>query len=132
MNLHLIAWCTSLFSFSHSSLLPAQPLDNDASALQLIKRQVTDSSCTNGQFTRACWGDGFSIATDFDLKFPTTGNTVTYNLEITNATCNPDGGPSKWCTLVNGQFPGPVIRATWGDHLVINVKNSMQHNGTSM
>lgn len=107
-------------------------------AAVLEKRQTAtttrtpDPQCTNGPKTRACWTKGYSIATDFDQKFPTTGNTITYNLEITNSTCNPDGAGARICMLINGKYPGPVIRATWGDRLSINVKNSMQHNGTSI
>ncbi|KAG9969093.1 laccase precursor, partial [Aureobasidium melanogenum] len=93
---------------------------------------VADSACSNGPYTRACWTDGFSIATDFDQKFPTTGKTVSYNLEITNTTCNPDGAHEQQCLLFNGQLPGPVIRASWGDTLSITVTNSMQDNGTSI
>ena len=93
---------------------------------------VADAACTNGPLTRSCWSNGFSIATDFDQKHPTTGNTVTYNLEITNTTCNPDGYGSTPCLLINGQYPGPVIKASWGDMISITVKNSMQDNGTSM
>jgi hypothetical protein len=38
--------------------------------------KVADPSCTNGPFTRQCWGNGFSIATDYDAKWPVTGKTV--------------------------------------------------------
>lgn len=34
--------------------------------------------------------------------------------------------------LINGQYPGPTIRGKWGDTFVINVKNSMSHNGTGI
>jgi len=109
-------------SLSLAAVLPA----TDA---ELVER---DTACVNGPTTRACWKNGYSIATDFDKKFPTTGNTVTYNLEITNTTCNPDGSGDRPCLLLNGQFPGPTIRATWGDTVSITVKNSMQDNGTSI
>lgn len=62
----------------------------------------------------------------------TTGKTVSYNLEITNTTCNPDGANEQQCLLINGQYPGPVVRASWGDTLSITVTNSMQDNGTSI
>jgi len=91
-----------------------------------------DTQCVNGPNTRACWVDGYSIATDFDKKHPTTGKTVTYNLEITNSTCNPDGHGSRLCFLINGQYPGPVLTADWGDYVVVNVKNSLQNNGTGL
>jgi FtsP/CotA-like multicopper oxidase with cupredoxin domain len=34
--------------------------------------------------------------------------------------------------LINGQYPGPTIRAKWGDEIVVNVKNNLQHNGTGI
>lgn len=92
---------------------------------------VADGSCKNGQFTRSCWGNGYSIATDFDEKWPTTGVTRTYNFELTNVTCAPDG-ISRDCLLINGQYPGPLITANWGDTIVVNLKNSAAHNGTGL
>ncbi|KAG9730091.1 hypothetical protein KCU73_g11955, partial [Aureobasidium melanogenum] len=50
-----------------------------------------DTECTNTASSRQCWGNGFSIATDFDQKFPDTGKTVPYTLTITNTTLDPDG-----------------------------------------
>jgi FtsP/CotA-like multicopper oxidase with cupredoxin domain len=91
-----------------------------------------DSNCRNGALTRACWANGYSLATDFDTKWPTTGNTVRYNLEITNTTCNLDGHGDKICMLINNQYPGPVIGANWGDMISVTVKNSLPNNGTSM
>ncbi|GAM83354.1 hypothetical protein ANO11243_013410 [Dothideomycetidae sp. 11243] len=93
---------------------------------------VPDPTCTPGPHSRACWSSGYSIATDFDKKSPTTGKTVSYSLEVTNTTCNPDGNGAQPCLLVNGQYPGPTIQANWGDTLSITVKNSMKYNGTSM
>lgn len=93
---------------------------------------IPDGPCTNGPRTRNCWSDGFSIATDFDAKAPPAGKTVVYNLVITNTTLNPDGHGSRLAMLINGTFPGPVIRASWGDTLIINVENKLQHNGTGI
>lgn len=36
------------------------------------------------------------------------------------------------CYLINNQFPGPTITANWGDQIVVNVKNSLQNNGTGI
>ena len=92
-----------------------------------------NGACTNGPTTRQCWGNGFDLFTDPDLTFPTTGKTVTYNWEVSNSTCDPDGiGGDRICFRVNGQYPGPLLRASWGDTVVVNIKNSMQHNGTSV
>lgn len=90
-----------------------------------------DSQCTNGPLTRQCWGNGFSIATNYDSTWPNTGKVVPYTLEVTNTTMAPDGVP-RVVYAVNGQFPGPTIRASWGDTLQITVKNSLTTNGTSM
>ncbi|KAI9714343.1 MAG: hypothetical protein M1820_000304 [Bogoriella megaspora] len=121
-----------------------QAITIPAEAGELVRRQsststasatstkVSDSACTNGPLTRSCWGGGYSIATDFDQKHPNTGKTVSYNLEITNTTCNPDGNGARICLLVNGQYPGPTITASWGDTLSITVKNSMKDNGTGI
>ncbi|KAK3210383.1 hypothetical protein GRF29_44g2571027 [Pseudopithomyces chartarum] len=125
----------------------------------IVKRQtatstsvkVADSACTHGPSTRACWSDGYSAATDFDEKWPSTGKTVTYNLELQESTCNPDGGDERPCLKINGQFPGPTIYAgklaprsslynwysadhhkDWGDIVLINFKNSVRDNGTGI
>jgi FtsP/CotA-like multicopper oxidase with cupredoxin domain len=56
-------------------------------------------------------------------------NFYQYNLEISNTTMpNPDGsGGKRPVMLINNQYPGPVIRAKWGDWIVVNVKNNLQH-----
>ncbi|THY30985.1 hypothetical protein D6D01_03040 [Aureobasidium pullulans] len=91
-----------------------------------------DTECTNGPHSRACWGGGFSIATDFDQKWPDTGKTVPYTLDITNTTLNPDGTGDRLVMLINNQYPGPVIRAQWGDWLEITVNNKLPNNGTGV
>lgn len=35
----------------------------------------SDPSCTNGPTSRNCWSPGYSVDTDFDQKWPTTGVT---------------------------------------------------------
>lgn len=134
-------------SSSWAAILPERRFKgiNDAEPMNMVvKRQtstsaasstsslVPDAACTNSAIDRACWSDGFSIATDFDQKHPVTGKTVSYSLEITNTTCNPDGHGDQACLLINNQYPGPVITANWGDTLSITVTNSMQDNGTSI
>jgi hypothetical protein len=81
-----------------------------ASAMPTSTR-VADSACTNGPFTRTCWSNGYSAATDFDAKWPTTGKTVTYDWELQESTCSPDGSDSRPCVKINGQFPGPTLYA---------------------
>ena len=117
---------------SSASVKSSSSVSSSSTSASASSTLVADSSCKNGALTRSCWGNGYSIATDFDQKHPTTGNTVSYNLEITNTTCNVDGTEDQPCYLINGQYPGPTIEANWGDTLSITVKNSMQYNGTSM
>ncbi|KAF2193519.1 multicopper oxidase [Zopfia rhizophila CBS 207.26] len=62
---------------------------------------------------------------------PKTCRNVYYTLDITNTMIVPDGIP-RMALLVNGQMPGAVIEASWGDTVIITVNNKMQNNGTSM
>jgi hypothetical protein len=64
---------TSWLAFASVALaLPrADPLNR-----ALVPKQA-DGDCTNSPRTRQCWGNGFSIATDFEEKWPNTGATVT-------------------------------------------------------
>jgi hypothetical protein len=87
--------------------------------------------CTNGPTKRDCWDGKFSIDTDFDSNFPTTGVTVHYDWTITNVTMAPDGVP-RAVFAINGQYPGPAINANWGDYISITVKNQLPNNGTSI
>lgn len=121
----------------HAALFACIASLSTAWILPDIERRATTTSsphptCTNGHRTRACWKNGYTIATDFDKKFPITVNTVQYSLDITNGTCNPDGNGDRLCLLIYNQYPGPLIRASCGDTLQISVPNSMQNNGTSI
>ncbi|PSN60896.1 putative multicopper oxidase, type 1 [Corynespora cassiicola Philippines] len=145
MRFHSLA-TTCLLAFSSTSIGETIPPNHilwgeQGPPTTLHRRQATpsptstrvaDSACTNGPLTRQCWSNGFNAATDFDKKWPNTGKTVTYSLEITNGTCNPDGNGAKPCQLFNNQYPGPVISANWGDWIEVTVKNSMQANGTGI
>ncbi|GME31209.1 Laccase-1 precursor [Neofusicoccum parvum] len=119
-------------------LVVRQATTTTATASSTTSR-VPDSACTWGPKSRGCWKSGLSIATDFDTKYPTTGKTVKYTLEITNVTdCNSymsKGIGDGFCRpmlLINNQFPGPTINAEWGDNLELTVVNNMQDNGTSI
>lgn len=57
-------------------LAPRQVTTTTSSAAAAASTSpVADSSCSNGPLTRSCWSNGYSIATDFDQKWPTTGVT---------------------------------------------------------
>lgn len=89
------------------------------------------STCTNGPTSRNCWSNGLTISTDFDTTWPNTGNTVSYNFDITNITLSPDGY-GREVLAINGQYPGPTIYANWGDMISVTVTNNMPNNGTSI
>ncbi|KAF2477734.1 laccase precursor [Lindgomyces ingoldianus] len=97
---------------------------------RLEERQAL--ACANGPTSRNCWSSGFNINTNMYQSWPNTGRIVSYDLSITNTTCNPDGHGARVCLLINNKLPGPVIIANWGDTLRITIRNKMQHNGTSI
>jgi hypothetical protein len=144
-------YASLLTSFFASSALSLQlPQDHvlwgrEGTPTSLVRRQASPTasaqsiaplaahgSCSNAPFSRGCWGSGFSVSTDFDTKWPDTGVTRHYNLEVTNTTCNLDGTGDRVCLLLNGQYPGPTIFADWGDTISVTLKNSMQANGTGL
>ncbi|KAK3669926.1 laccase, multicopper oxidase, benzenediol:oxygen oxidorectuctase [Recurvomyces mirabilis] len=136
MRFHQIAGvCLTAFSaLTAAAVVPAE-VEKRATSTSIASSTTSkkaDAQCTNGPTSRACWKNGYSIATDFDQKFPTTGKTVSHSLTITNGTCNPDGHGERLCLLINNQYPGPVVNAAWGDILSVTVTNAMKDNGTSI
>jgi len=115
-----------------STSTTAKSATASATAAASTVSSASDASCTNGPTSRNCWSPGYSVDTDFDQKWPTTGVTRYYTLTISNVTCAPDGSNPRKCFLINGQYPGPLIRANWGDNLQITVNNNMQSNGTAI
>lgn len=135
-------WTNSTEGLSITTLIPtAHP--NTASTLSTRMSQPS-SACTaqptviNGDDCVPCEGQsgslpfcGADVTTD-NYKFtPKTCRTVKYTLDITNTTVAPDGR-SRIALLVNGQLPGPLIEANWGDTVEVTVNNKMQNNGTTI
>lgn len=58
--------------------------------------------------------------------------TKQYFFTVKDAKCNPDGHGEVDCQLVNGQLPGPTIKANWGDTIRVHVENLLKDNGTSL
>ncbi|KAK4496969.1 hypothetical protein PRZ48_011418 [Zasmidium cellare] len=117
----------SFFALTSNAIPTPAPYDVETASFS-----AHSPTCTHNNLSRQCWEGGYSIVNDFDLSHPTTGKTVSYNLEISNSTCNPDGHVARICMLVNGQYPGPTLRAAWGDQMIVHVKNRMQDNGTTI
>ncbi|KAK4448793.1 laccase [Podospora aff. communis PSN243] len=128
----LIQGLGSLALLGFGGAIPASPLTGESlsSPARLSKRAPTCNTATN----RACWTSGFDINTDYEHNFPATGVTREYNLVITehDEWVGGDGVPKKKAMLINGQFPGPTIRADWGDTVRVTVTNNLRVNGTSL
>ncbi|KIW07373.1 uncharacterized protein PV09_02218 [Verruconis gallopava] len=75
-------------------------------------------------FTDKCVANDTSAACG---KMPDTGVTRKYNFEISYGVIAPDGIEVNGI-LVNGQFPGPLIEANWGDWIEVTVKNNLPYN----
>jgi len=58
--------------------------------------------------------------------------TVTYDFDVGWVYANPDGQQTRPVMGINGQWPIPPIVANVGDQLVINVKNSLGNESTSL
>ncbi|KAK3315164.1 multicopper oxidase-domain-containing protein [Apodospora peruviana] len=84
-------------------------------------------SCTNGPRTRNCWKPGFDIHTDYTALKAPNGKLVEYDLTISQAIISPDGY-EKLGMVVNGQYPGPLIEADWGDTLRVTFHNNFTEN----
>jgi FtsP/CotA-like multicopper oxidase with cupredoxin domain len=64
----------------------------------------------------------------WDFNAPPT--TREYNLTLSEVQLSPDG-VTRTMIVINGGFPGPVIRANMGDRLLIHVQNNLP-NGTAI
>ena len=58
--------------------------------------------------------------------------TVTYDFDVGWVTANPDGAFKRPTIGINGQWPLPAITATVGDRVVVNVKNNLGNQTTSL
>jgi hypothetical protein len=62
---------------------------------------------------------------------PTTGVTRYYDFTVSYQKIAPDG-VTKNGIVINGQFPGPLIEANWGDWIEVKVTNALTDEGTSI
>jgi FtsP/CotA-like multicopper oxidase with cupredoxin domain len=64
---------------------------------------------------------------------PDTGVTRSYHFDVAPGVLAPDGYEHEML-LINGQYPGPLIEANWGDWVEITVTNSLdsKHEGTAI
>jgi FtsP/CotA-like multicopper oxidase with cupredoxin domain len=62
---------------------------------------------------------------------PNTGVTRFYDLTIAYQEIAPDGVKKNGLTI-NGQYPGPLIEANWGDMIQVTVHNQLTDEGTAL
>ncbi|KAF2469131.1 uncharacterized protein BDR25DRAFT_394500 [Lindgomyces ingoldianus] len=92
-------------------------------------------SCNDAN-NRGCWvkdpnGKQYNINTDYEDETP-LGIERTYDIEISEQKLSPDGTEKTLAKVINGKYPGELIEACWGDTVIVNVKNSLPDNGTTI
>jgi iron transport multicopper oxidase len=58
--------------------------------------------------------------------------TVIYNFNITWVSANPDGLRERPTIGINGQWPLPIMYATVGDTIIVNVENQLGNQSTTL
>lgn len=85
-----------------------------APSLGLSSRQDSADCVFDSLTSPHCWGNGFSLETNWYDEGPDTGVVREYWFEVTNVTAAPDGY-ERVVLAINGSVPGPTIYADWGD-----------------
>ena len=57
---------------------------------------------------------------------------VTYDFDVSWVYANPDGLATRPVIGINGKWPIPAIVVTKGDQVIVNVKNSLGNESTSI
>ena len=70
------------------------------------------------------WGSRSAENTNPYTQSPSNSIEHFYDFHIKRGTIAPDGY-QKDVLLINGQFPGPLIEANWGDTITVNVHNEL-------
>jgi len=78
------------------------------------------------------WGSVTTTNANPYKSCPQTGATRSYDFTVAGCDIRPDGVETKKAVCVNGQFPGPLIEANYGDTIQVKVTNKLHDEGTSM
>lgn len=70
------------------------------------------------------WGTKTAKNTNQLTDPPNTGVIRSYDFTVQRGKKSPDGY-SKDVLIINGQFPGPLIEANWGDTIQVTVHNAI-------
>ncbi|KAF1349911.1 multicopper oxidase-domain-containing protein [Delphinella strobiligena] len=120
---------TTVFPFAAGGISSGHPLVTNTSACSTAPTSTASCIACAGQpgTDKFC---GYTATDNSYDVMPITCNTIEYSLELTECTVSPDGY-ERPALCVNGQTPGPLITARWGDTVIVHVTNSMSRNGTS-
>ncbi|KAL8792760.1 MAG: hypothetical protein Q9195_004647 [Heterodermia aff. obscurata] len=99
----------------------------------LAAPQVPQFLTGSSSGTQCPWGKKNASNSHPYKEAPDTGVTRHYEFVVSRAQLAPDGY-QKNMILVNGQFPGPLIQANWGDYIEVEVTNNIDgpKEGTSL
>ena len=109
--------------------------------------ELQDYEPCSADDNRGCWlrpknkSSGlpeYNTHTDYEHFYP-KGILRRYNLTVTNTTLYPDGCTNNQCKVLVDEiaqegpsFPGPWLRACWGDTVEVTINNNLTCNGTSI
>ena len=111
---------TGVPSSSHGNPFPSYSVSGNATRTSSWISSITSSlppfsdSCASNNTQAVC------------AAMPDTGVTRTYNFKVAYGDIAPDG-VEKNAILINGQFPGPLIEANWGDWIEVHVRTIFQN-----
>ncbi|KAK0861986.1 hypothetical protein LTS02_007477 [Friedmanniomyces endolithicus] len=120
------------------SLLPTAPIANQEQAGDSTWGTLCQPYFPQwiGEYATVPWGANRTVNTSDATVFndiPITNVTRYYNFTVSRGQISPDG-VLRDVTLVNGQYPGPVIEANWGDWIEVSVANNISnpYEGTAL
>lgn len=74
----------------------------------------------------------FPILASVMLAWTARAATITYDFNITWVRANPDGACERPTIGINGEWPLPIMTATVGDRVVVNVDNQLGNQSTTL
>jgi len=76
------------------------------------------------------WGGISTSNSNPYTSAPSTGQVRSYSSTLAPCDISPDGVQTNGAVCINGQFPGPLIEANYGDTISVKVTNNLVGEGT--
>ena len=105
-----------LWAFGTAAALSQQQTNGDSVWGTLQAPQFPEFLTSNPLPDGYPWGTKTANNSNPYTEAPNTGVTRHYQFTLSRAQMAPDGY-QKNVILINGQFPGPMIEANWGDYI---------------